>query len=123
MTMKTNLRTLDHGYLAAACAALVVGLAAPAHAGDLIGRDVTVQYGDLAIETEPGAKQLLRRIEWAAQRVCAPLNHGTLASQASEKKCRGEVTAAAVTRVNHPMVQAAFDRARGVGPSVASLDR
>jgi UrcA family protein len=123
MIMKTNLRNLERHYLATACAALMLGVMAPAHASDLTGRDVTVQYGDIAIETEPGAKKLLRRIEWAAQRVCAPLNHGTLASRASEKKCRGDVTAAAVTRVNHPMVQAAFDRARGVGPSVASLGR
>jgi UrcA family protein len=123
MTMKTTLLNLDHNHLAAACAVLVLGMAAPAHAGDLTGRDVTVQYGDLAIDTEQGAKVLLRRIESAAHRVCAPLNHGTLASRANEGRCRGKVIAATVNTVNHPMVQAAFDRARGIAPSVASLDR
>lgn len=121
--MNRTWRNLDNLCLAAACAAFVIGVAAPAHAGDVTGRDVTVQYDDLDVGTEPGARNLLGRIEKAAVRICAPLDHGTLASLANEVKCRGEVTAAAVSKVNHPMLQAAYDRARGVRPSVASLGR
>jgi UrcA family protein len=123
ITMKTNPRKFPDHYLATACAALVLGLAAPLHAGEAAGPDVTVQYGDLAIDTEPGARKLLRRIEWAARRVCAPLNHGNLASRANEMRCRSELTTAAVDKVNHPRLQAAFDQARGVSTPVASLGR
>jgi UrcA family protein len=65
------------------------------------------------------ATKALRRIERAAQRVCEPLDHGTLASRANAKACRQKVTAAAVSTVNHPMLQAAYDLANGVRPPVA----
>jgi UrcA family protein len=121
--MKTNARKPAANYLATACAALVLGLAAPLHAGEVTGPDVTVRYGDLAIDTEPGARKLLQRIESAAQRICAPLDHGDLASRANEMRCRAELTAAAVDKVKHPMLQAAFDAARGIRPPMASLGR
>lgn len=104
-------------------ASLALGLAAPGFADGLVGRDVTVRFGDLAIDTEQGASALLRRIEWAAQRVCAPLDHGTLSSRISASSCRRDVTANAVARVSHPMLQAVYDSARGVSQPVASLGR
>ena len=104
-------------------ATLALGLAAPTFADGLTGRDVTVRFGDLAIDTEQGASSLLRRIEWAARRVCAPLDHGTLSSRINAGACRREVTAAAVARVSHPMLQAVYDSAKRISPPVASLDR
>jgi UrcA family protein len=110
-------------FLAIGCAAVTMGLAAAANAGDVLGPDVAVHYGDLAIASEQGATKLLRRIERAAQRVCAPLNDGTLASRANAKDCRRELTAAAVSKVNHPMVQAAYDSSKGLRSPMASLRR
>ena len=104
-------------------ATLTLGLAAPTFADGPVGRDITVSFGDLAIDTEQGAASLLRRIEWAAQRVCAPLDHGTLSSQVNAGACRRDVTAAAVARVSHPMLQAVYDSDRGTSPPVASLGR
>lgn len=109
--------------LAIAFTALAMGLAAATNAGDLVGPDITVRYGDIAIETAQGATKALRRIDRAAQRVCAPIDHGTLDSRANAKACRQAVTAAAVSKVNHPMLQAAYDLANGVRPPVASLGR
>jgi UrcA family protein len=101
--------------------ALAMGLAAATNAADLVGPDITVSYEDLA--TEQSATKLLRRIESAARRVCAPLDHGTLASRVNAQSCSQGVTAAAVSKVNHPMLQAAYNLAKGVRPPVASLGR
>jgi UrcA family protein len=103
--------------------ALALGLAAPTFAQSLVGPDVTVRFGDLAVDTEKGASSLLRRIEWAAQRVCAPLDHGTLSSRISARDCRRDVTAATVARLGQPMLQAVYDSARGTGTKVASIRR
>jgi UrcA family protein len=104
-------------------ATLAFGLAAPTFAASPVGPDITVRFGDLAIDTEQGASSLLRRIEWAAQRVCAPLDHGTLASRINARNCARDVTAAAVTRVSHPVLQAVYDSSMGISPPVASLGR
>ena len=103
--------------------ALALGLAAPTFAGGPVGPDVTVRFGDLAIDTEQGASSLLRRIEWAARRVCASLDHGTLPSRISARDCRRDVTAATVARLGHPVLQAVYDSARGTSTKVASIRR
>ena len=103
--------------------ALALGLAGAANAYSLVGPDIRVSYSDLAIETEQGATTLLQRIELAAQRVCAPLDHGSQESRANVKACREKATAAAVSKVNHPMLQAMYNLAKGVSPPVASLGR
>jgi len=121
--MKTSTRQNCCNGLAIACATLMISLTPPLHAGEIVGPDITVRYADLAIDTEPGASKLLRRIEWAAQRVCARLDHGTLASRANASACRQELATAAVQKVNHPMLQAVYDSARGARPAVASLGR
>jgi UrcA family protein len=123
ITMKTSTRQNCFNSLAIAGATVLMALTAPSQAGEVLGPDITVPYADLAIDTEPGASKLLRRIEWAAQRVCARLDHGTLASRANARACRQELAAAAVLKVNHPMLQAVYDSARGARPAVASLGR
>lgn len=109
--------------LALSFIAFAMGLAAEANAGEVVGPDIPVRYGDLSIETEQGATQLLRRIELSARRVCAPLDHGDLASRLNESDCRQKVTAAAVAKVNHPMVQAAYRSSNDVRRPMASLVR
>ena len=105
------MKILDHrnsGFLALACAALAIGLAAPAHAGEFTGPDITVTYADLDIDTEQGASRLLKRLERAATRVCAPLDNGSMGSRANADDCRRQLTVVAVRKVNHPMLLAVF---------------
>lgn len=105
------------------CATLAAGLSVSANATDLVGPDITLQYGPLAIETEQGAAQLLKRIEGAAGRVCARLDHGTLVSRSNAQTCSRKLIADAVSKVNHPMLQAAYDSKGRVTPPVASLTK
>jgi UrcA family protein len=109
--------------LAIVFTALAMGLATATNAADLVGPDITVRYDDLPLKTEQDATKVLRRIEWAAQNVCARLDHGTLPSRVNAQACREKVTADAVSKVNHPMLQAAYNSAKGVRPPVASLGR
>ena len=102
------------------CAALALGLAGPTIAVEQVGPDIAVRYADLAIDTEQGATELLKRIEGAAGRVCASLDHGTLVSRSNAEACSRKVTAAAVNRVSHPMLLAVYNSARGVSPPIAA---
>jgi UrcA family protein len=105
------------------CATLTVGLSAPANATDLTGPDVAVRYENLAIDTEQGASLLLKRIEAAAGRVCARLDHGSLASRKNAQACSQKLTADAVSKVSHPMLLAVYNSAGRVAPPVASLTK
>ena len=98
-----------------------LSLAAPSVAGNLTGPDVTVRYPDLNIEAVEGATALLKRITVAATKVCAPLYHGSLASRANLDRCRQKLTAAAVTKVNHPVLAAVYKSARPTASTVAAL--
>ena len=105
------------------CVALAVGLAGPANAAEQVGPDIAVRYADLAIDTEQGASKLLKRIEGAAGRVCARLDHGTLVSRGNAEACSRKVTAAAVNRMNHPMLLAVYNSASGASRQIASLTK
>lgn len=107
--------------LAIGFTALALGLAVATNAAELTTRSITVPYGDLRIETEQGATKLLRRIQSAAQRVCEPLEYGT--SPVRANACRRQATAAAVSNVDHPMLQAVYNSAKGATPPMASLGR
>ena len=85
-------------------------LAGTTTASELTSRSITVRYGDLRIENEQGATQLVRRIERAARRLCEPLEYGSLASPVRAWACRREATAGAIAKVDHPMVQAVYAR-------------
>ena len=121
--MNTTTRQQSGNSLRIVFTALTMGLAASTNAADFVGPDVAVSYEVRSAATEQGATQILQRIEGAAQRVCARLDHGTLVSRTNAKACRQEVTAAAVSKVNHPMVQAAHDLAKGLKAPMAKLDR
>jgi UrcA family protein len=103
--------------------ALLAALSLPSLATDLTGPDITVNYADLAIDEAPGATQLLKRIEAAAGRLCARLDHGDLASRSNARDCRRQVTAAAVYKVNHPMLLAVYDAQRGATETVANANK
>lgn len=105
------------------CSVFAIGSATTAGATDVLGPDTEVHYGDLAIDTEEGASQLLKRIEWAAARVCSSVDHGTLASRANGKACREKLSAAAVTELNQPMLLAVYRSSRDASPRVAGLTK
>ena len=117
MTISKELKSCG-ALLAIAAAALV---ATPTLAGSLTGPDVSVPYSDLDIDTVDGATQLLTRIKVAADRVCAPLDHGDLASRAKHDQCHVKLTGAAVAKVDHPVLAAVYKSAYPNAPSVAAL--
>jgi len=109
--------------VAVVCTTFAMGLALSANAAEFTGPDVTVRYDSPALDTAQGASQLLKRIESAAGRICARLDHGSLASRANAQTCSRNVTADAVRKVNHPMLLAAYDAAAGVAPPVARVTK
>jgi UrcA family protein len=112
-----------YNLVAILCATLAVGLAGPTNAAEQVGPDIAVRYADLAIDTQQGATKLLKRIEGAAGRVCARLDHGTLVSRSNAEACSRKVTAAAVSKMNHPMLLAVYNSSRGVTPPLASVTK
>ncbi|HMA12820.1 MAG TPA: UrcA family protein [Steroidobacteraceae bacterium] len=104
--------------IAAASAVAALSAAAPALASDVTGRDITVRFADLDVDTVDGATLLLRRIEGAASRVCSPLDHGDLASRSRREACEKKLTSAAVSRVNSAVLATVYQSAGRDAPSV-----
>jgi UrcA family protein len=102
----------------AVVAATASGLSVSVAAGDITGRDVTVSFADLDANTLDGAAVLLRRIESAANRVCAALDHGDLASRSKREACELKLTAAAVSRVDLPALATVYRSAYLAAPRV-----
>jgi UrcA family protein len=98
--------------IAAVAAMASLPLAAPALASNITGRDVAVRYADLDVDTVDGATRLLQRIEAAADRVCAPLDHGDLASRRNRSACERKLTSDAVSRVDSPALASVYQSAR-----------
>jgi len=120
--MNTLTTRKSRGALFAVAAAALV-LATPALSASLAGPDVNVGYSDLDIDTVDGATRLLDRIKLAADRVCAPLDHGDIASRANRGKCHQKLTAAAVSKVDHPVLAAVYKTAYPNAPAVASVSK
>jgi UrcA family protein len=112
-----------HRFVAIFCAGLTTALAAPANATDLTGPDITLRYELLAIDTDQGALQLLKRIEAASGRVCARLDHGSLASRRNAQACSVKLTADAVSKVRHPLLLAVYSSKSRVAPPVVALTK
>jgi UrcA family protein len=104
-----------------ALAAFALAIATPALAGSATGPDVVVRYSDLNLDSVDGATTLLKRIKVAANNVCAPLNHGDIASRANVGRCNAKLTDAAVTKINHPVVASVYKSAHRNTSSVTAL--
>lgn len=102
----------------AAAMAATVATAAPAVAGDVTGRDITVRFADLDVGSVDGATLLLRRIEGAASRVCSSLDHGDLVSRNRRESCEKKLTSAAVAKVNSAALATVYQSAGRGTPSV-----
>lgn len=65
-------------------------------------RQAVVSYADLDLETQSGAKTLLRRITFAARRVCGVYSGGLIAIEfrAQLHRCAEQATARAVADVD-----------------------
>lgn len=122
--MRKSVQPIANGRPLAALAAIaLLPFAASAPASDITGRDITVRYADLDAGTIEGATLLLQRIQGAAGRVCAPLDHGDLASRSRRQVCQQKLTDAAVTGVDSPTLASLYQSARRDPPRVIALAR
>lgn len=118
MNIRANTRA---GHSLFILAMLAPGYVTPSLAAGAYGPDVTVGYADINVDTVEGATVLLTRIKAAATRVCAPLDHGDLASRATRDACRGKLTAAAVAQMDRPVLKAVYESSRPASPSIVAL--
>ena len=94
--------------LAASVGALSTALAATP---DSSVRSVTVNYGDLDLKTEAGAKSLYRRIAMVAKQVCPADETRDLSRLALARACQHDAIERAVQTVNNPHLASAFAEA------------
>jgi UrcA family protein len=78
---------------------------APAQLG---GDAVVVRYADLDIHTPPGAEMLYARIEHAAEQLCPQADFREIQRHLASLRCRDEVVAHAVSRINSPQLAAVY---------------
>lgn len=110
------------GLVAVLAALTCIAGAFPAQAGSpLETRAKVVHYHDLDPSTRAGAAALYRRITAAAQSVCADPEGSliNLAAQQDIARCTRDAIAAAVARLNNPLV-AALSRKHSAHRSQAS---
>lgn len=93
--------------LAAATLATAVGSAGASAAAEHRIVSTTVRYGDLDLANREGAKAMLTRIKHAARQVCAPPPESAL-EYPDWRDCISKATGGAVSRLNAPMVTAAY---------------
>jgi UrcA family protein len=98
-----------------ACASTV--LAADASPGDV--PSVTVYYGDLNLQKTEGVASLYRRIQRAADRVCARTNSRDLRQIQATRKCTDEAIDRAVVSVNMPALDRYAARSKARMPASA----
>jgi UrcA family protein len=101
------------GFKAARMAGLIGLLplaAVAAHASQLPveGPVVIVNYADLDISTPPGAEKLYERIEHAAAQLCPQVAFQELSRYAASLRCRNDVVAHAVSRINSPQLTVVY---------------
>lgn len=121
--MKSKYQKACRRLAAILCATYAIGVSVPAAATDLVGPDMAVRYEISAVDSEQGALQLLKRIEGAAARMCARLDHGSLASRRNVENCSQKLTAHAVSKVNHPLLLAAYHSKGRSAPPLARLTK
>jgi len=95
-----------------------VATAGSAHAGE-IGNALTktVDYGDLNLDTEAGARVLFFRLRSAAKEVCSPLAGRSLSLHSRWQACYDKAVASAVAQVNRPAVTALYTSTFGHSPT------
>ena len=97
-------------------------LVAPASAAPT-ARDrtaVAVRYGDLNLDSEMGAKVLLRRLDQAARDVCGGDAYARGLVRHAWRDCRTDAMTKAIAQVNHPTVTTMFAEQRNARTILAS---
>jgi UrcA family protein len=101
---------------ALATAALIVGIAAGAHAGDV--PQVHVNFADLNVNTPAGVAVLFQRIRGAATQVCTVPGMRDLEMLAVTRACAAHAVADAVAQVNNPLLTGLYEIKTGVAPAL-----
>jgi UrcA family protein len=88
---------------------LISGFAAVCAAADSTDApQAIVKYADLDLSTSQGAVALYKRIRFASEGVCAPLDGGGLNSKAHVKACVQRAIEGAVAKVDRPALFAVY---------------
>jgi UrcA family protein len=74
---------------------------------------VQVTFKDLNLTRTEGAAALYRRLQSAAERVCEAADGASLASKMAFRKCVRGAVAAAVAKVDHPLLTAYYGSQTG----------
>ena len=99
-------------------ACVAASLAAPA----LAEPTVKVAYGDLNLQSRPGARQLLARLHAAARKVCGPAPIiADLGRDAAYRGCLKATVNTAVSDLNAPLVTAAYEGLGATSRTVAAV--
>lgn len=93
----------------AAVLATSAGSAFASNAADSKTVNTIVRYSDLNLTNPEGAKAMLKRIKHAARQVCEPAPEDAL-EYPDWRNCVAKATDGAVSRLNAPMVTAAYTR-------------
>jgi UrcA family protein len=81
-----------------------------------------VQFGDLNLNSAAGAKILYGRLSKAARSVCSPFESRELATTAKWHNCYDRALAAAVAKIDKPMVTQLHDSSAHPWQKVAAVD-
>lgn len=100
-TFKTLIPLMLLGAAAAAAPAIASAAAPAASPGDTITESKVVRYNDLDLSKPADAARLYARIRNAAARVCP-----SISGDVPQRDCFDAAVAAAVTRVNKPLLSA-----------------
>jgi UrcA family protein len=88
---------------------LACSVAAVCTAAETDPPQITVKFADLNVSNSQGAAALYARIQWAARRVCHPLDGGDLGSKARMGACVRKAIADAVAKVGQPALFDAYN--------------
>lgn len=94
-------RTASKALMASIAAGLVTFAMTPAHAELGAPRSVAVPFNDLDLKTEVGQARLMKRIAFAAETVCGPVDKLSYFSRRSSVACQDR----AISNASRTMVE------------------
>ncbi|MFD1612754.1 UrcA family protein [Sphingomonas tabacisoli] len=94
-------RTVSKALLASVAAGLVTFAMGPAHAEIGAPRSMVVKFGDLDLSTTSGKARLGKRIAYAAQTVCGPVDERSYFSNKANLACEND----AIANANRGLVE------------------
>jgi UrcA family protein len=105
----SSIRSINlHIALAAIACGVSFSTMATAEASDGEALTKIVNYADLNLNREAGARTLYGRLRMAATQVCAPFAGTTLADKAKWRECFGPAMARSIAEIDAPMLTAYY---------------